>query len=413
MDRVFSFYEKHQRDILSILRNNPSGIVTPKLFHTDPDCMFRMGGPSKTERSALPDTDKGSIIKERVKCLGCKDVTRMTGGTVGSSICYMCSGGYITLDVESERSSQCITYTDYVEPLHHEYTCNTSRAIHGRVTADSLTNSLLVGWYVRSVLGVIPSRKTYLNFVCSGTGYTISSGLMADRGSTRATSVFSQCAIVLDKLEHYRFDIGEGRFRYVRHSKPVVYQYKEISMTCNISPVLVDLGESSIDIVESSVRLHHSSDADSWVMKRLSIPDKRPDVKDGRFRLGHAVTKNNYSAYKYLKSIGSPMYQGSLNVYLVMIDLMSDIVFQEESLQSEHISSFWKDLWGESFTWIQDRLSMMRGMSHKDILNMISGIYLRCDANDIMFQAAVKVMENQEPSSQHVGSSVFFNPIMY
>ncbi len=414
MDDVFSFYEKGRDRTLDILRNNPAGIVTPSLFHTDPGCLFRMGTSSEDKKSILSRADnRSSLTKGKVKCLGCKDITRLSGGSVGSTICYKCAGGYITLDVDSERSSQCITYTDYVRQLPRESTCNISRGIKGRVISDTFTNSLLVGWYVRSVLGDVPSRKTYLNFVCSGTGYTVSSSLLTNRRSTDAEDIFSQCAVVLDKLEHYRFDIGEGKFRYMSHTTPVSYQYKGISMSSTVTPVLVELGESSIDVIESSVRLHHSSDPDSWVMKRLSTPDRKPDVKDGLFRLGHTAKRNNYSMYKYLKSIGSPMYQSSLNVYLTMIDLMSDAEFQEEALQSEVISDFWKDLWGESFLWVQDRLPVMKGMSHKNILDIISGVYLRCDANDMMFQTAVNVQRGKVLNSQYVRSDPFLNPTTY
>jgi len=211
--------------------------------------------------------------------------------------------------------------------------------------------------------------------------------------------IFKQAMVIVKSLTLYNFfhrDINSNTLLFF--SDYCSYIYDNVYVDCPITLKISDLSLSSITI-NNEIRLYNQSNIIDEEIEKMQykillniIDEINFCSKNNTYNFKNIINNfQKYTIYIYLMNLGIPMFQSSLNVYIIMIILMSYINFYNEFIKSDKLMSIWKKMWNiEDYNILMENIKELHkdinSTSHLDkIMKFLSNYQLKCDVLDLIW----------------------------
>lgn len=264
---------------------------------------------------------------------------------------------------------------------------------------DPITCHVLVSWLVESALK--DGYNLLSSYVCGGSVYTlsrvrnsllnISSEMMTDEN---IVTILMQSIMCIRQLSKYHFVHGEPSPAMIRIvNYPISKLMDSVHIYGNITIGIEPGNKSSI----TSWKTRVCGDTKKWRMSSLT-PTMDNKWITSNVTL-YSLPEETFEAFMSRRAAGIPIYPGSLEIYCLMVGLYCNPKFRK------HINNLgWSNLWigsGDLET-IESRILGWKSKTHnmypsfQEIIHMIKGLWLRCDAVEVMWSKMPR-MKGKEP----------------
>ena len=383
---VISYYIRQRQNLFENLRLN-SPIVD-----IDPNCEWNLG---KVLRCPLDDKicTETKFNKRRFRCGSCINISKLTNfQNLNNFPCtilqkqlkireYPNIGIFIK---DTEGSGDSIRYIssfddsgEFLTSVCENY-CTGSESTYKK--CDSFTLEVILNWYLQNI---IPDHiiSIYGAFVCGTTGYQVVEvventvrldQVPMDKMHMVLTNIFE----ILKSLEPYDFSVGQDINDVFVITKD--YQVKLHNLTkCGLTlfpsndPTCMSTG---IRVYTGSFSVSEGTEKDKLFSSSSRIKIERIIYSDIHMNKRVLYKLNNLSNLLKLIESGVPFYRSSLNVYLVLLNLLKYPNFRDYIYRYEEMYQLFKKLWIPS--------------EFKNLtltLEDLEKCSLRCDALDIFY----------------------------
>lgn len=213
--------------------------------------------------------------------------------------------------------------------------------------------------------------KLYTAFVCSDKGFSIyenpSMGGYENlkMNNQNARAIFLQLIVIFNELSTFQFaHSNPGTHSLLFDKEPCSYTYRNIKVKSPITVMLGNFWKASATFGN----VHYYS-KDNSINNNIFVPEIITNEENTYFKLSDS------KSFELIKRQGFPLFPCVLDLYLFLISLMRDPVFNECVRDDPQL----KDLW--TSIWIPDQIDIIeeRIETQITILKCVQGMDMRCD----------------------------------
>jgi hypothetical protein len=232
---------------------------------------------------------------------------------------------------------------------------------------DTFTSSVLISWLMDCALQ--ESRRVLTSFICKNKGHKLERRThpIPDEVPREAVeTIVRQIVYILKVLSPHTFCHGDPSPEHIR-----------LEISGGTLKVHLDPGKYS-SITTGNTRICSSpqlSTAHQTIFKP-TMSESMSISTVTLYKIPHSTT----TAFTTERMMGSPLYPGSFDLYCILVGLYCHPNFRE------CIDGIWSEiwLWDSDLTTLQSRVSNQNipHPTYHDILKLIDGLWMRCDAVD-------------------------------
>lgn len=440
---VIDMLQNNTTGLVSVLWSRCSPICNDK------KCLFNMG---KTMISySLDERINGALITNEgvinyYMCPQCKNMSRLIDFNKGGI------DRPFYIEYGNMNGEQMIVKEYNITNLYtHLYTStpkSVSRAInmctldknidkyqlYKYLNSDPFTNNILINWYIQDKLTEegIPHIVTMYNaFSCKNSGFSVyenpdigtmrhlqeHQNFLIHQGKPSPTAkmtdteplskdivkgVIYSLFSTLKSLQKYKFSHGCPSSKNILFKDtPCSYLHDGVHIECPITLQITDFSHSGITI-NNNLRIYtRNIIADEIIQNRnlnniidtvVTTPYSGENKKCNKTTFYKLKDPYKYLSetiiYKYIKSLGLPIYLSSFDIYAWMIVLMTEKSFYETLMNDKGLYKLWRNMWlPREFESIQTKIVGLHSKedptdSTDKVLKILSGLCLRYDMID-------------------------------
>jgi len=292
------------------------------------------------------------------------------------------------------------------------------------VQCDSMTSYVLVSLLTERILsglGIPTGNNIVTSFICGNDGYVFKQSynkfnnvlMRVARSSLNSLDnvveqILIQIISTLHALSHYDLNLVDFELNSLAFDlTPCSYTYDGLTVTSDFTFKLDNLEGSSITWYQpmdddlEAVRVYSSNKVSELIVDDIDLDPKvetvpftfYDNIKNGdmnptrvtMYSIGGGVLENLKSGL--LKSMGYPMFQSSLNTYVMLISLMSEPQIRKTVYASDRLSDIFSSMFApQQYNDLVIELEKLNNDStNDDILEVLSKYYLRCDGTQHMW----------------------------
>jgi hypothetical protein len=377
-------YNRERNQLANIIKENPNIISKAmwKILSCDGYCMFLLGEGNKDTAG---------------KCPQCKNLSRLTNfdSNIITLECGKESGKNLNLikfnnvntyiknkDLPLSVSRRFLTKCNYdsCEPnsINNQST--------NYISFDEFSNGIMVNVLLQNTPLNNHIIKLYTGFICGKNGYYLIENPELSLYDLKLNNkivknIIYQLLCFFDQSSNFDFTLGNPSLNsIVFASKTIKYTYKNIKINCPVTLKLTNFNNSGITI--NNTRVYSSTPlAETYAKKSLYLPQISTNT-DGisYFKLSNDTA----SFFLYLRYMGVALYSGAFDFYALIIALMTNKVFYDIVINDHKLFELWKSMWKPCcFEKINNNIikyhNTDKSVTTEDIIEMIKGLYLRCD----------------------------------
>jgi len=307
------------------------------------------------------------------------------------------------------------------------------------LNSDPFTNNILINWYIQDKLVTgegLPHIVTMYNaFSCKNNGFSVyehpdigtmrhlqeHQNFLIHQGKPSPTAkmtdseplskdivkgVVYSLFSTLKSLQKYKFSHGcPSSQNILFKDSPCSYMYDGVHVECPITLQITDFQYSGITI-NNELRVYttnvianeilQASRNSSNIMDIIvttpysNLNDKSNDLYQTNKTVFYKLKDPNKHLsetiiYKYIKSLGLPIYLSSFDIYAWMIVLMTEKSFYDTLVKDRKLYKLWRNMWlPEEFSTVQAIILSLHETedptnSIDKIIKILAGLSLRCD----------------------------------
>jgi len=364
----------------------------------DHGCKFNMG---KKDEYFTPTERNNSL------CSMCKVFSRLYSPEKSSKFCIEC-GSMKGKRLQVIRSTTPDTFL--VDSGTHRKVligCAEDDACLKKVQfidylgGDVFTTNLLISWILEEKLYKHRTiLNTYAGFICGDEVFTITervdyknmTELMdahRDNQAELIEGILLQVVASLDKIHDMLFNFNRIDYNSIGFKdRPNNYKYGDVDIKCPVTVKMSGFGRSSL--MYKGRRLIHDADYNRvYTYKRTITPKIKSFTveKEELFMLDRETI-----SYYYYDEINTPIMPPAINIYVIWIMLMTNVEVYELVNSDLTLQKVWRGIWigTDAYKKINDRIVSIHRAdgdpSFVNILEVIEGIYLRCNVSDYIIE---------------------------
>jgi len=393
VDSLMESYSQTISTVIDLVTNAPDVVVDRlwgSFLNVDESC-----------KSACSSSTRFKFLCTQCKCLSLlsdmeleKPFMIEQGTLMGTnmSVSKMKDTSSLKIVIDNDLRNETIRLTNVEKKMLECGTPDTREMLF--LKCDPTTCQILVSWLVESAMK--DGHSLMSAYVCGGSVYQLkkvrNSLLNIDQKlltNENCFSITAQTIICLRQLTKYHFVHGNPspsslRISHTPISKMMngVHIYGQI--TLGIEP-----GENS-SITTWKTRV--CSNTSRWRLNTLT-PTMENKWIASKVTL-YSIPEDTKDTFLARRSAGIPIYPGSFDLYCIVVGLWCDPKFKT-SVEKLGWSSLWVGS-GDLET-VETRILGWKAKNHnlypsfEDIIKMISGLWLRCDAIEVMWDTVVKI----------------------
>nr|QBK90466.1 MAG: protein kinase [Pithovirus LCPAC103] len=406
----------------------------------DSNCQCQLGAYHKLsleQRIGLEDVPEAMYLGEYYKCINCSALGTLMDLDTGLDNFIIEYGSRLGQKFDIHRLARgirflkCYQYPKHIlaQLLRNRNYINCEPGATELVGAefygaDAFTTQVLVHIYVESILRkqLSEDRIPFLAtaFVCGQDNYLVLRAPAIEKLTDISSPLFTipigtdcedrrvlnfkvvygllyQLISFFWVLKDYQFSYGDpGWDKLSFNTRPIVLTMAGITCICPVSLIIAISANCSITTVTTdgkANRIFQYTDRDSKTLRRTPF---RPKVESMTFNFTNCVTAEGAcrinKAYVYqlptdtsksdmsalLRQLGAFMYPSSLGLYCFLCLLMTEPSFYYGVKTNSTLNALWQSFFlAYDLPIIESRLKLADG---SNIIKLLKGIYLRCDA---------------------------------
>lgn len=401
---MLDVWKKEKAQIYSLISNNSDDLIknlwsNNSILLYDKKCCVKMG---------LGD------VNSNYACSNCRKFDRFLklDDNVEQNFTIPCSASlknyviskndisHLNLKEDLESKRRMDNYLTFYPEL---LSCGTSTNLKKIITGDSFTISHIVHTGVSTIFekeSLPHITPIYTGFVCGSNGCnlistsgTINSLITKKKyryendesilSPSLTYSILKQLVVMYCELKKINFSHGNPIIDNLEfNEEPVSYKYKNVTIISDITLKMKNFETSSATFGNNHY-YPESHNPKLWVQTGLFTP-KININKTACNNAYYTFDDNDFGVIYTLKHIGFPIFVGSLDLYVFIIDLMRVYEFHYSLMADAQCKKFWDTLWlsSEDNELVLDRILNTNLSSY----SILKGIKLKCELTNHLFE---------------------------